>query len=131
MLLDTSGLFCCMHARDSRHRVAWELLMSASSAITHGYIAAELIALGSARNLARRTIFDFLASLEATPGIEMVYVDRLLHADAMFLLRHREDKRWSLCDAVSFVLMQQREIHEALTTDRHFEQAGYARLLSD
>jgi predicted nucleic acid-binding protein len=47
----------------------------------------------------------------------------------MSLLQSRLDKDWSLCDAVSFVLMQQRGVTEALTTDHHFEQAGFVRLL--
>jgi len=37
--------------------------------------------------------------------------------------RHR--KAWSLCDGVSTLLMQQRDIREALTTDHDFEQAGF------
>ncbi|MEM9809150.1 MAG: nucleic acid-binding protein, partial [Cyanobacteria bacterium P01_D01_bin.56] len=44
-------------------------------------------------------------------------------------LVQREDKTYSLCDAVSFVLMCQRGITDALTTDRHFEQEGFVRLL--
>ena len=39
------------------------------------------------------------------------------------------DKTYSLCDAVSFLLMRERGITEALTTDRHFEQEGFVRLL--
>jgi len=38
-------------------------------------------------------------------------------------------KTYSLCDAVSFVLMRRRSLSEALTTDRHFEQEGFRRLL--
>ncbi len=45
------------------------------------------------------------------------------------LLKSRPDKEWSLVDAASFVVMRERGIHEALTTDHHFEQAGFARLL--
>ncbi|MEH2285259.1 MAG: hypothetical protein V7K90_28760 [Nostoc sp.] len=41
----------------------------------------------------------------------------------------RQDKSYSLCDAVSFVLMRQRGVTEALTTDHHFEQEGFRRLL--
>lgn len=40
-----------------------------------------------------------------------------------------QDETYSLCDAVSFVLMRQRGISDALTTDRHFEQEGFIRLL--
>ncbi len=32
-------------------------------------------------------------------------------------------------DAVSFLLMQRRGVAEALTTDRHFSQEGFVRLL--
>jgi predicted nucleic acid-binding protein len=47
----------------------------------------------------------------------------------MTLLRAQPDKNYSLCDAVSFLLMRTRGIQDALTTDHHFEQAGFRRLL--
>jgi hypothetical protein len=39
------------------------------------------------------------------------------------------DKRWTLTDCVSFVIMRERKVTDALTGDRHFEQAGFAALL--
>ncbi len=63
------------------------------------------------------------------PDIETVWVDEQLHRKAMQLLVERQDKTYSLCDAVSFVLMRQRSMTDALTTDRHFEQEGFVRLL--
>jgi len=56
-------------------------------------------------------------------------VDRDLHDRGMGLLTAQLDKTYSLCDAVSFLLMQDRGMIDALTTDRHFEQAGFRRLL--
>ena len=47
----------------------------------------------------------------------------------MKLLFERQDKTYSLCDAVSFVLMRRRGMTDALTTDQHFEQEGFVRLL--
>ncbi|MEE3718946.1 hypothetical protein V2H45_19560 [Tumidithrix elongata RA019] len=53
-----------------------------------------------------------------------------LHQEAIDLLRNRLDKNYSLCDAVSFVLMRSKGVIKALTTDRHFEQEGFVRLLT-
>jgi uncharacterized protein len=47
----------------------------------------------------------------------------------MELLGNRLDKNYSLCDAVSFILMREHRINEALTTDKHFVQEGFVRLL--
>lgn len=64
------------------------------------------------------------------PKIDIVHVDETLYFAAINLLQRRLDKEWSLCDAVSFVLMERLGITEALTTDHHFEQAGFIRLLT-
>ena len=45
------------------------------------------------------------------------------------LYTQRLDKDWGLTDCISFVVMQQENITEAFTTDKHFEQAGFVRLL--
>jgi predicted nucleic acid-binding protein len=45
------------------------------------------------------------------------------------LYESRLDKDWGLTDCTSFVVMQQRGITEAFTSDRHFEQAGFVRLM--
>lgn len=74
-----------------------------------------------------RAITDLLEN----PDIKAVWVDELLHREAMTLLLGRHDKTYSLCDAVSFILMRQRNLAEALTTDRHFEQQGFRRLLCE
>jgi predicted nucleic acid-binding protein len=58
-----------------------------------------------------------------------VHIDLTLDNQAWQLLKSRPDKEWGLVDCASFVLMQQRGIAEALTTDHNFEQAGFIRLL--
>lgn len=47
----------------------------------------------------------------------------------MQLYTQRPDKDWSLTDCISFVVMKQHGLTEALTADRHFEQAGFKALL--
>jgi uncharacterized protein len=53
----------------------------------------------------------------------------VIHREGLALLKTRLDKSYSLCDAVSFVLMRRNGLLKALTTDRHFEQEGFRRLL--
>ncbi len=62
-------------------------------------------------------------------NVKIIWVDEELHTKSVELLKERPDKKYSLCDAVSFVLMRERKISEALTTDKHFKQEGFIRLL--
>lgn len=131
MLLDTSGLLCYLHRDEPQHQEAVELLNTANTKLlTHNYILAELVALALVRRFSRSVVLAFVIDLVDHPDIEMVWVDEQLHREAMRLLVRRPDQTYSLCDSVSFVLMRQRSIAEALTTDRHFEQEGFLRLLN-
>jgi predicted nucleic acid-binding protein len=129
MLLDTSGLFCLHHRNEPRNGRASTLFRSARRRITHSYVLAEFIALVEARGLPRGPALSFLRDLIANPRIEVVWVGAALNQSGIDLLEVRLDKSYSLCDAVSFILMRQRGIHEALTTDHHFDQEGFQRLL--
>ena len=53
-----------------------------------------------------------------------------LFARGFNLYRQRSDKAWSLTDCISFVVMADEGLNEALTGDRHFEQAGFTALLA-
>jgi predicted nucleic acid-binding protein len=53
-----------------------------------------------------------------------------LFARGLALFVGRLDKEWSLTDCISFVVMEQRGLPDALTSDRHFEQAGFHPLLA-
>lgn len=98
--------------------------------ITTNYILAELVALlTSPLRIPRPTIIAFINSLKTSPYVEIVHVDTALDEQAWRLLSQRQDKEWSLVDCSSFSLMQQRGLLEAFTTDEHFEQAGFLRLL--
>jgi predicted nucleic acid-binding protein len=122
MLLDTSGLLCLIDKREPRQERAVEMYDRATVRLTHNYILAELVALGNARGGPRQAVLEFSDQLLTDGEVEMIWVDEGLHRQALDLLFARSDKTYSLCDAVSFVLMRERGETEALTTDRHFEQ---------
>lgn len=130
MILDTSGLLCYLHRDEPQHQKAVQLVNDSSNGLlTHSHVLAELVALALVRRLPRAKVLEFVVDLVDNPDIETVWVDEHLHREAMQLLVVRQDKGYSLCDAVSFILMRQCGITDALTTDRHFEQEGFIRLL--
>jgi predicted nucleic acid-binding protein len=87
------------------------------------------VALGQARRYARSAVLSYLTALHANADIQVIWVDEALHLDGLALLAARSDKTYSLCDAVSFLLMRRLRITDALTTDRHFQQEGFRQLL--
>ena len=68
----------------------------------------------------------FVAEDEA---VDLILQSTQLFRGALDLYRDRLDKQWSLTDCVSFRIMEQQHIGEALTHDRHFEQFGFRALL--
>ncbi len=82
-----------------------------------------------ARSEDRPVFLELVDRLRASPSTEIVPAGRALLDAGLELYRKRSDKDWSLTDCISFVVMQQRGIREALTADHHFEQAGYVALL--
>ena len=129
MFLDTSGLFCLFDIREAHHALAGELLGRAGRRFTTSYVLVEFVSLVIARRANLEDGLEFIERLQFDDSIELIWVSEELHVAAMNLLHRRRDKTYSLCDAVSFVLMKEREITEALTTDHHFEQEGFTRLL--
>jgi predicted nucleic acid-binding protein len=129
MFLDTSGLLCLHDSRDHRQPVAANHYRRAQQIVTTNYVLAEFVALAQARGVARVNTLKILRDLAGVQRVEIAWVDESLHEAAMALLEARLDKDYSLCDAVSFVLMRERQINEALTTDKHFAQEGFVRLL--
>ena len=129
MLLDTSGLLCLLHKDEPQHAETNRLYAQARKCLTHSYVLAEFVPLGQVRGLPREQVLGFLRDLVRAPRVEVVWVSRALHQQAMDLLEARRDKTYSLCDAVSFILMRERNLSEALTTDKHFVQEGFIRLL--
>ena len=72
---------------------------------------------------------ELIDALEADPTVTIVPLEDALFTRGVALYRERTDKGWSLTDCISFLVMQDRRLSEALTGDRHFEQAGFTRLL--
>jgi predicted nucleic acid-binding protein len=134
VFLDTSYAIALSSPRDQFHDRAGLLAEALESGevrlVTTRAVMLEIgNALAEPKN--RQAAVLLLDSLEADERVEVAALSEALYKQAFQLYQHRLDKAWGLTDCVSFVLMGERGITEALTTDRHFEQAGFRALLRD
>jgi uncharacterized protein len=103
------------HAADVARRIALE---ARPSFITN-YIEAEAHAL-LLRKLGRALAREWLLS----GGLPVIRVRPEEEAQAKAILARHQDKDWSLCDTISFAVLEARGMRTAFTFDRHFRQYG-------
>jgi uncharacterized protein len=79
----------------------------------------------------RPAALRLLDALETDPNVEIIPISKQLYDRAHQLYCERSDKEWGLTDCLSFVVMRERGLTEALTTDQHFLQAGFLALMRE
>jgi predicted nucleic acid-binding protein len=130
--LDTGFVIALVSPRDNHHVVAQNLFRSIEengiSLVTSQAVVLEVGAALSKQPF-RRAAVNIIDVLQTDPQIEIVAVDAALLDRGFDLFKKRADKEWSLADCVSFEIMRDRGISDALSTDAHFTQAGFTALL--
>ena len=129
---DTSFWVALSRQRDQHHRraVAWNqfVLQSKSTIVTTEAVLWEW--LNALSDIGTRAVAAAgYIRTHSDARIEVVPFESELTAAALELYRARDDKNWSLTDCLSFAVMERRGLREALTTDRHFEQANLNPLM--
>lgn len=103
----------------------WRSLVETPFAIvTTSYIFDETVTYLNSRNHHEKAV-EVGENILLSPTIELVHVDENLFFEGWAMFQKYQDKRYSLTDWVSFVVMRQKELNTALTFDRHFNQAGF------
>lgn len=77
----------------------------------------------------REATVETVKKLRANANVEIIPMTSKQFREALDLFHQRPDKKWSLTDCASFLVMKEKEITDALAHDKHFEQAGYKALL--
>jgi uncharacterized protein len=129
--IDTGFVVALVNERDQHHQKAAEL---ASLHDDRQFLVTDavLLEIGNAlarkfRREAERIIEDFVWSED----VEVVRLTTDLFDEAFALYKAHADKEWGLTDCLSFVVMRQAGIRDALTFDQHFIQAGFRALMRE
>jgi uncharacterized protein len=126
---DTFYFFAFVNPQDAAHRRAIRFSQnSATPLITTGWVLTE-VADGLAKTPNRHLFRFLLRMLDSSASNRIEWGDAPLFRRGAALYDARPDKKWSLTDCISFVVMREHGITEALTGDHHFEQAGFTALL--
>jgi len=129
---DTGYWIALLDPQDTLHPKAIDLSLSLAQdhIYTSEMVLTEVLNHFSKRGTGlRRAAVALIQSIQSSAAIAIVSQTSGLFDTALALFSQRPDQAWSHTDCASFCIMQQRYILEALTHDRHFEQAGFVALL--
>jgi predicted nucleic acid-binding protein len=126
---DTAYYLALLSPDDELHAEAMRLTPDIhGGVVTTAWVLTELVdAMSCPPN--RRLVVDFVRDWYDDPRVTLVPPSQRLLEAGLNLFERRADKEWSLTDGISFVVMEEQGLRDALTADHHFEQAGFHILL--
>ena len=132
IFFDTSGFFAMLVRDDDQHtaakRIAREAQRRKRGFVTTDYVLDETTTLLKARGLGHLNA-PLFERLDQSHAFRIEWTDAERFADVRaFFLKH-DDQAWSFTDCLSFRVMTQLRLRDALTKDEHFQQAGFNVLL--
>ena len=129
VFVDSFYLLALFNPRDAAHDKA----MASSRSIPNQLVATDWVFIEVADALSnpanRVACVEFIDDFRRSPRVVIISSSRELFERGWQLYAARPDKDWSLTDCISFTVMQELGITDALTGDHHFEQAGFKALL--
>ncbi len=132
---DAAAFIALGNARDDLHQaaitVSQELAQSQAQVLTTDAVLIE-VANAFSKVVLRPVALRLIEAVQESMALEVatiVHVDVDLWQRGWKLYQARTDKDWGLTDCISFIVMKDYGVYRAFTHDRHFEQAGYVRLL--
>lgn len=130
--VDTSGFYALLVRQDDRHEAARDFLRQAAERrqrfITTDYVIDETLTLLKARGH-QRLLAGFSDSVLHSTACRIEWTDSERFSETVTFFLKRLDHGWSFTDCLSFRVMAELRLREALTKDSHFDAAGFIALL--
>ena len=135
LLLDTPFVVGLLNRHDQHHLKAREILLRVRSASRVLITEAVLVEIGNFLSAIphRGAAASFIKGCYngAEQNFQVVKTDKDLIERSLKFYEERPDKSWGLTDCISFVVMNENQTTDAVTTDNHFAQAGYRALMAE
>jgi predicted nucleic acid-binding protein len=132
VFVDAAAWIALNNRRDEHHGASTALLVELRRRRL-GLLTTEFVLVEVANSLSRpetRSLaIEFLDGLRRDPDLRVEPASTELFAAGWSLYSARPDKAWGLTDCISSITMQREGITRAFTSDHHFVQAGFVKLL--
>ena len=126
---DTFYFLAVLNRQDPAHEATLKFYGDASlHFVTTEWVLTE-VGDAAAAPVARSNFRKLVELLENDSHVSIIHASHELFRRGLTLYFQRPDKTWSLTDCISFVVMKDEGLADALTGDRHFDQAGFNVLL--
>ena len=134
VFIDTAAWLAMLNIDDIWHQQAKQIRLELVKQ-NYVFITTEFVLLevGDAlcSQVLRKNTANFLHNIYQLKSTKIIILSQNLLQSGLSLYEQRLDKDWGLTDCISFVVMQREQIQEAFTSDKHFEQAGFIRLIQN
>jgi hypothetical protein len=127
---DTFYFLALLNQRDAAHKKAVAASRTPGLMVTTTEFVLLELADALCQPHQRNEVLALWNVVETDPAFRLVRATTELIQRGTKLYRERPDKEWPLTDCISFVVMQEQGLSEALTGDNHFAQAGFKALLA-
>ncbi|AFY81529.1 type II toxin-antitoxin system VapC family toxin [Oscillatoria acuminata] len=130
LFLDTVFIQAILNPRDQYHSPALQLFPRVKNAREVWITKAIFMEVGNALSTYdRHKVAGFIQKCYETNNISIVNITPQLFKKGLNLYESRADKTWGLVDCFSFIVMEEQNLIDAVTSDIHFIQAGFRALL--
>jgi predicted nucleic acid-binding protein len=129
VFVDTSFVVALVNKNDQYHSLAVDLTerFNEQGLVTTDAI---LLEIGNAlsRNFKQESV-EIIEHFLTSDDVKVIHLYPPLFRKAFDFYKSHSDKQWGLIDCVSFVVMKELAVTDALSADKHFEQAGFKVLM--
>jgi uncharacterized protein len=131
IFIDTLFVIALINRRDQYHPQALDL---AEQFEGDPLLVTDAVLLEIGNALARsykQEAVEIIEQFLAAEEVEVVHLTPRLFAQGFALYKSHQDKAWGLVDCISFIVMREARVNQALTFDQHFVQAGFQALMRE
>jgi predicted nucleic acid-binding protein len=135
VFVDTVGWIALVHREDNLHQEVTNVYRDIGRVrrITTDAVLVE--SCNAFSNVTMRplalALMEKIEKAEELDVLEVIHVSEELIKEGWELFKNRMDKECSLTDCISFIVMKNMGVSKAITSDHHFEQAGFTILVKD